>query len=67
MKELKKELQELADRRFYLDMKSHWEHKDFELDDQLLKRINEIIEEFKQNGIEVNYRNGYEIEYKEVK
>lgn len=66
MEELKKKLQELADRRFYLDMKSHWDQEDFDLDNELFKKIQNIIKEFETKGIKVNYRHGYPIEYKEI-
>ena len=66
IEELKKELQELADRRFMLDMKDRWTSEDYERNDEMFNRIKEIIEELKQLGIETNYRHGYEIEYKEI-
>lgn len=67
IEELKKELEDLADKRFILDMKDHWEREDYEWDKCLLRSINAIIEELKGFGIEINYKHGYQIEYKEKK
>lgn len=63
IEELKNELQDLADKRFMLDMKDNWNNEDYKREDELFKRIKEIIEELKSYGIATNYEHGYEITY----
>lgn len=63
VEELKKELEQVASRRFYLNME---EHLDFKLDKEYEEKIDKLVEELKQNKIKVIYKFGYDIEYKEV-
>lgn len=66
METLKRKLQELTDKKFYLAMQDHWENEDYEYNEELSNKINNIIEEFKTNGIEVKYQLGYKIEYNKI-
>lgn len=42
--EILKLIDELEDKRFYLDMKDHWERKDYDLMDQYDKEIHILKE-----------------------
>lgn len=48
MEELKKQLEDIEERIFLLDMKDHWEHKDFELNDEYQKIKNNLLEKIKK-------------------
>lgn len=65
IEELKKELEEIEERRFYLDMKDHWSNEDYTKDDELLKRRKEIEEELKKFNIKVYSNYSHDINYKE--
>lgn len=64
---LKKELEDIAEMRFTLDMKDVWTNEDYDKDDRMYKRIKEIIKELDNNGIIAYYQHGYEITYEEKK
>lgn len=62
--ELKKKLQDLADKDFYHNMKDHWTQEDFQYDTELGKEIIQVIRDLAKYGVIANYRMGYDIEYK---
>ena len=64
---LKKELENIADMKFTLDMKDTWTNEDYDKNDRMSKRIQEIIKELDNNGIIVHYQHGYKITYEEKK
>lgn len=64
---LKKELEDIAEMRFSLDMKDNWTNEDYDKNDKMFKRIQEIIKELDNNGIIAHYQHGYEITYEEKK
>lgn len=67
VEELKNKLESLAERDFYLEMRSNWSNEDFKLSREIAKEIKEVIEELKNEGIIATYKLGYDIEYKEAK
>ena len=64
---LKEELEELEERRFYLDMKNHWSTEDFQKDSELFKRRKEIEKELLKYGIKVYSKYSHDINYIEEK
>lgn len=65
--ELKKELENLNEMRFSLDMKDYWNCEDEKKDKKMFDRIQEIIMELEQKGIKANYKHGYQITYENIK
>jgi len=64
---LKKELEDIAEMRFTLDMKDMWTNEDYDKNNRMFKRIQEIIKELDNNGIIAHYQHGYKITYEEKK
>ena len=60
---LKSLLEQLADMDFYHNMKDNWTREDFEIDDRNNKKIQDVIAQLKEQGVETKYRMGYPIEY----
>ena len=48
LEKLKKELDDLNEREFYLDMKDHWGHEDYIRSDKLSKQEEAIKEKIKE-------------------
>jgi len=76
VEELKKDLQTAADDHFYHNMSDHWGHEGFEREDALYNRVQNIIKDLEEKGVQVyhkefdgsekpGYQMGYEIVYKE--
>lgn len=46
--EIKKRIEELTNRQFYLNMKDTWNNKDFEMDRELTREIRELKKELEE-------------------
>lgn len=63
IEKLKEELEELEEKRFYLDMKDSWNREDYKRDDELLTRRKEIEKELLKYGIKVYSEYSHDINY----
>lgn len=66
IEKIKQELNDLAEKDFYLEMIDRWEERHYKLSQEYHKGIKKLIKELEEYGIITEYNLGYEFEYRRI-
>lgn len=66
IEKIKQELNDLAEKDFYLEMIDNWEERHYKLSQKYHKDIKKLIKELEEYGIITEYNLGYEFEYRRI-